>query len=1159
MSTTIDSLQIEIKSSSIDAARGIYALATSLEKLKKNGSFKTVSTNLNNLSGALKNLPNVHSASNSLRTLANSIEKLKGVGSISSISNSLAKLPTALKSLSSIDLTKTKTQLEGVADAVSPLSSIKAGGLSTMVNSLMKLDKVTENLSDETITKFTQRIELLTRKLSPLSEKMATIKSGFNAINSSAKSATRSVDKFSDEVDTSALNVSNYATLIESVVNVLQSLITKMSEYIHMASQWDGIEYQFGNAFGEQADLYYDKITKITDALDINKQMFMENSAMATSMLIGFEVDTADAREMGLGYTELAYDIWAAFNNVYETLDGADGAMAAVRSAIAGEVEPIRRAGFTIVDSQLAITAANHGLEYSSYSATEAQKSYLRYLTLVDQAMNKGIIGTYASEMQTAEGMMRTFSQQLKTLSQAFGSLFLPILVKVMPYFQAFVELLTEGVYWLANFFGIDIQPVDFSDYKTGASTMDDVASSVGGITDELDSATESAKALKNATLGIDELNVISPTSGSAGGGAGAGGTGSGSGGGFEGLDVSSLWDESILDGIKTDVDAVKEKMRGWMPIIASAATALAGLRLVKLIEDLKVVEGFKIFGGWAKDIGSLAKKFGGFVTAFVQLAKEFGIFATLTAAFPKLSAALSTFVGNLGAFFALAKEFGFVQALAAAFPKLATAISSVGTFLAGISAPVWIGIAAAVAAVASTIYFLVENWDKLVEAVKGFYDLNIAPRFEGIKKHFDNIIDSLMVFKPEIEGIIEMIKMLPWDMAIDVLTTLAEVIGGVVVAILGWAASSVVSVLIGVVEGIVKAVSGAVQAIAGAYEFIMALLNGGDIGAAWAKIWDGVLTYVDGMLQTSVIGIIVQFVKATIDWFTTLWDVLVGHSIVPDTINAIVKWFTSLPGKIFKSIDDFVSGIISKFKGLWSKLVSWWNGKTKLKEYTPSIGSIYDKVKSRWDSARTWWNSKKSAMKTYTPSIGSIYEKVYDRWKNARDWWNKKKGSFKTYTPSIGSLTDKLRSAWNSAKKWWNNNVKLSTKLNIQVPTIKVKWDTAKAFGKEFRYPTGFSLKFAANGGIFDQGSLVWAGERGPEVLAKAAGGKTGVMNVQQMQDAVYEGVYSAVVAAMRGQGGGGSQDVYVYLDGREINASVKKHQRESGASIMGNEVYAY
>jgi hypothetical protein len=268
--------------------------------------------------------------------------------------------------------------------------------------------------------------------------------------------------------------------------------------------------------------------------------------------------------------------------------------------------------------------------------------------------------------------------------------------------------------------------------------------------------------------------------------------------------------------------------------------------------------------------------------------------------------------------------------------------------------------------------------------------------------------------------------------------------------------------------------------------------------------------------------------------------------------------WWDTKKGNL-ASYTPSIGNIATKLSSAWESAKTWWNDKkSALKSYTPSIGSIYEKLKERWDNARIWWNDKKTKAKEYTPSIGSIYEKLYDRWKNARDWWNKKKGSM-SYTPSIGSIVDKVKSAWNTAKSWWNKNVSLSTKLNIKVPTIEVKWKTAEAFGKSFKYPTGFNLKFAANGGIFDQGSLIWAGERGPEVMATAAGGKTGVMNVQQMQDAVYEGVYAAVSAAMRGTSGGGSQDVKVYLDGREISASVKKHQRESGATIMGNEVYSY
>ena len=44
MGVTIDTISIEIESSSIGAAKGIDALAKSLEGLKKNDSFKTVST-----------------------------------------------------------------------------------------------------------------------------------------------------------------------------------------------------------------------------------------------------------------------------------------------------------------------------------------------------------------------------------------------------------------------------------------------------------------------------------------------------------------------------------------------------------------------------------------------------------------------------------------------------------------------------------------------------------------------------------------------------------------------------------------------------------------------------------------------------------------------------------------------------------------------------------------------------------------------------------------------------------------------------------------------------------------------------------------------------------------------------------------------------------
>lgn len=1183
MGVTIDNLQIEIQSSSTNAAQGIDALATSLEKLKKNGAFKTVSTNLDRLSDSLKSLPNVHQASNALRTLANSIEKLKGVGTISGLSSSLKKLPDALKSVSSIDLDKTEAQLNGLARAVSPLSAIKAGGLSTMVNAMKNLGKldfseITKNLEGDAINKFIEKVQLLNEKLGPLSEKMTTIKSAFGAINSNARSAASGVKEMGEGVNTTTLNLSSFIEVARTVVDTIKNIVQWFTKITEQAIEWDGIAARFGRSFGSQAQETYDWIQRLNEEMGINVQQFMQYSSLYAQMLTGFGVANEDAGKMALGYTELTYDIWASANDRYKTFEDAAEAVA---SAIAGEVEPIRRAGFTIVEATLAETAAYHGLDISLANATESQKSYLRYLTLIDQAHTTGTIGVYATELNTAEGMMRAFAQQVKSLTQAFGSLFLPILVKVMPYLQAVVELLEKGVRWLAAFFGIKIQDIGdtWEDYNKGAGAIDNVTNSAGGATDALNGATKAAKELKNATLGIDELNVISPPTATSGSG-GSGGSGSGSGGGFDGLDIGSLWDETIFDSIQSDVDKIKKKMEDWLPVIAGVATALGGLRLAKLLKDINAIEKTALFTG--KITG-----FAGFVSAFTSLAKEGGIIAALAAAFPKLSNVVSKFVGNLGAFIALAKEHGVISTLAATFPKLSGAITALGSGSAAVGLGV---VAAAIVAIGSAIYFVIENWDELKQAVKDFFAENIVPKLDEIKKQFEKIKEALgpvydYVIKPIIDGIKWLVSDLSW------LGTMFEWIGGLMLALPTASLMGLFNMAASAIEGVIQAISGFIQIVRGMVDLIVGIftLDGQKISDAWNRIWSGVGDVISGVYKTTI-GAIVEWVEGVIDWFTHLWDVLVGHSIVPDTINSIVEWFTSLPSKIFGSIENFVTGLVGKFKGLWENLKSWWNTKSPLKEYTPSIGSIkdkvssawtaaktwwdskksalksytpsigsiYDKLKERWDNARVWWNDKKTKAKEYTPSIGSIYEKLYDRWKNARDWWNNKKGSM-SYTPSIGSITDKIKSAWNSAKSWWNKNVKLSTKLDVKVPKITVKWDTASAFGKSFKYPTGFSLKFAANGGMFDQGSMIWAGERGPEIVANAAGGKTGVMNVQQMQDAVYEGVYAAVTAAMRGTSGGGSQAVNVYLDGRQITAAVEQRQRERGASIMGNEVYSY
>lgn len=1206
MPTVIDSIQIEIQSNSTNAASGIDALTGSLEKLKKSGTTTVVVKHLNSLSAAVRGFSDASKTSSAMAQLAGAIERLKQVGSIASIANNLTKLPTALKAIEGIDSGRMTSQFNAIAGASAQLAGIKTSGLSSMVNSLLKIDKVTKELDDAKIAAFAERVKKLNERLAPLSEKMKSVAAGFSAINSGAEKASRSVGKFDHGIHTSSLNLSSFIEVARTGVQAVAQLVQQFVEFLSVAIEWDGIKAQFGNAFGDQADEYYEKITKITDALMINKQAFMENSAMAASMLTGFGVNKADAREMGLGYTELAYDIWAAYNNVYKTLDGADGAMAAVRSAIAGEVEPIRRAGFTIIESTLEQTAAQHGLNISIEKATEAQKSYLRYLTLVDQAQSKGVVGTYAREMGTAEGMMRTFSQQLKSLAQALGSLFLPILTKVMPYFQAFIELLTDGVRAIAAFFGIKIQDIGdtWYDYST---SVDSAVEGTEDVTGALGDAEKAAKALKNATIGIDELNVISPPSDSKKKGSGAGDGAAA----WDGLDVESLWDESIFNDIKDQVDSIKKKFEDWAPTIAAIAGAIGAISLARMIDDLDLAD--TKLGKFETKIKSLAKGIavGAVTVAVGTLIWDFTGTYLDEGGIKNLSKMLGTTVigAAIGAWLGGTKGAGLVLATSGvvSLTRLAIELKEGSVDISDPQALMTLVVGALETLLGGAL--IIDGlkggkWTKAIGtalkdgletvALKGMF------AFDGVKAFLTPLVTKI--------------------------TTALSGIGAAIAAVPGWVLALLAALAGVIIAGIVdydfteigrkvgEAIGKACRVVVDfAKDIGKPILDG--LGAAfkWCKenfTWENVKE-------------LVGFIFKKESWTEIIFPKMkeIGKNILDGLWEGITGWWSNLKKNIAEFCDGFVQGfkdafgiaspakkfieigkdiiaglvqplsidtIKQKIVDMWDAAKKWWDKKPALSTYTPSIGKLWEKLKTAWDDTKKWWG-KKTALSTYTPSIGKIWEKLKSAWTTAKDWWNKNRsnlsytptiGSIKTklstawtsakdwwnknrsslsYTPSIGSIKDKVVSAWNSAKTWWKNNVGgLSTKLNISVPKIKVKWDTAEAFGKSFRYPTGFKLEFAANGGVFDAGSLIWAGERGAEVVANAGGGRTGVMNIEQMQEAVYEGVYAAMSAVMGRQNGDGSQSVNVYLDSRQITSTVERRQREKGASILGNEVFA-
>lgn len=570
----IQGLEFQIQENSAGAVTGLENLKKALSGLKSvTGSsvkgLDSTSKSIRELKNALSGL-NSGDMSRKLTQIASglrALEQVRGVKISSSIPNQLNALNAALKNVRWTDGDKIRTLVDGLR----PLSELGRANMTSFINQLGKLPALIDELEKADVDKFTRQMKELAAAMKPFADEMQKVSNGFSAFPSRIQRLIASTDRYNNSVNRATTGTKAWSNALagiklSTVLYASNRIGAALAGYMYQASEWEGIMYRFGRAFGEEAEENYKWINRLNVELQINVQQFMQYASIYGTMLKGFGVAQKDAAAMAMNYTELTYDIWAGYNDIYKSFE--DAAIA-VRSAIAGEVEPIRRAGFTIVDSQLKITAANYGIAYSTQSASEELKSYLRYLTLIDQAKAQDLIGTYAREMTTAEGLMRTLRQQLTSLSQAFGSFLLPALVKVLPYVQAFVELIGEAIAALAQLFGIDLKPVDFG-VSSGASAAGDMA-------DNLGDAAGAAKKLKQYTAGFDELNVFDPNQGAGGAGAGV------SGGGYEGeFDIGKLWDESIFENINSQVDELKENLKDVLSTVISIAAGILAWKVAK-------------------------------------------------------------------------------------------------------------------------------------------------------------------------------------------------------------------------------------------------------------------------------------------------------------------------------------------------------------------------------------------------------------------------------------------------------------------------------------------------------------------------------------------------------------------------------------------------
>lgn len=616
MSTTIEQLELEVQSNSTSAVGGIDALSESLRRLK-----------------------------------AATAPVSKGGVGLGALSNSLKKFSQSVSGLTG--LTLAREQVQGLVDALKPLESVQKSGFGSLANGLDKLvklapqiDTVTESLRKTDLDSFAEQCNRVATAITPLATQMEKVATGFSAFPARIQRLLKSNTSLAASNTVLGKSYVNLAAKISlaymgmrRIAGVIASWITDSNSYIENMNLFNVSMGQFA----KEAQNYAEQVGEI---MGINPGEWMRNQGVFMTITDGFGVASDRAYIMSKNLTQLTYDL-ASFYNI-STSD----AFQKLESGISGELEPLRRLGYDLSVARLQQEAYNLGIDRSVTSMTQAEKAELRYYAIMTQVTNAQ--GDMARTLEAPANQLRILQAQVEQATRALGNLFLPILKAILPYAIALAKAIRIVAEIIASFFGVSIPEFD-----VGADAIGGVASGAGEAADGLGDASKKAKELKNALLGIDELNVISPPEDSAGGGTGLGGIGGG-GLGFELPTYDFIGDavneqvDKIMAKIKPFLDWVRENIDEILAGVVAIGAAFLAWKIAKGVQDflrwLSTMKGFNIVGSIGFKIAGL----GLFLDAWNTMKEAIQDIMANGANFTNVTKLISGFAEALGAAFLL-------------------------------------------------------------------------------------------------------------------------------------------------------------------------------------------------------------------------------------------------------------------------------------------------------------------------------------------------------------------------------------------------------------------------------------------------------------------------------------------------------------------------
>ena len=551
----ITSLSVEISAESQGAELNIDKLATAISNLRTKGNVTKVVNSLDRLSASISALKSASAGLSGLDKLTGFLDKLSGTDlsastkSINSVGNAIKKI--AAVDIGGLDLSGLSGKMSELQSGLSPLAGLDVSGLKgigSAINALGKIPSLTNKLDSSTLDAFAKACEKISTSLTPLASQLDKVGNAFaklppqlskvvtqaNRVTAANEKQRKSYLSLSNQMNGFMRNMAKLVSL-KAIAEYLGNAVAKFNDFYEATDM-------FTVSMGEMTESANQFINKMESLLGIDPTEAMNNMANVYSMVHSFGMASDKAYTLSQNLTQLGYDLASLKNmNPSETFTK-------LRSAMAGELEPVLQLGVDISQARLQQELLELGFNKQISTLSQADKATLRYIAIMKQLTY--VQGNLGETLSSPANMIRILKAQLSGLARDIGSLLYPALKSILPPLIAAVELIREFVQWVSKLMGVKVVFTDFT--KS--------ADSVGGIGDAMDDTADStkkaAKALKDYTMGFDELNIIDPTQGSSDSGSGAGAAGNLLG------DVDLSQYDMFKDYAGSAVDEIKEKLK---------------------------------------------------------------------------------------------------------------------------------------------------------------------------------------------------------------------------------------------------------------------------------------------------------------------------------------------------------------------------------------------------------------------------------------------------------------------------------------------------------------------------------------------------------------------------------------------------------------------